>query len=95
MIGNSDDTLTQARWADFYQKTAMRIDSYALETHGSWVSKPTDPWQNACWCIVPFSDDDADTLKRRLSDLAAEFGQDSIAWAEATTEFIKPTEVAQ
>lgn len=92
MIGNSDDKLPQSEWALFYAKAAQRIDSYALEIHGSWVSKTVDQWQNACWCIVPFSDDDAAALKRRMAELAHEFRQDSIAWAEATTEFITPKE---
>lgn len=93
-IGNSDDKLTQARWSDFLTATHLLVDAYSSAIHFSGYSAPGARWQNACWCLVPPSDLDRDTLRRRLIDLAAEYGQDSIAWAEATTEFITPAAVS-
>lgn len=98
-IGNSDDKLTQAEWADYYRKVSQAVRTGHV--HGQWVSEPASAWQNACWCI----EFDPDTrlvtsdghehsrvewLRRRLTELAREYRQDSIAWAEARTEFLTP-----
>lgn len=86
-IGNSDDKLTQKEWANFLLRTHLAIDRRAEEIHGSWYSGPGQEWQNACWCAV-LNDGQAARLKDDLVLLARDFRQDSIAWAEATTEFI-------
>jgi hypothetical protein len=87
-IGNSDDKLTQQRWADFVTRTHLVLDRYASTMHGSWFSGPAAPWQNACWC-VELVDAIVPGAKDELRLLAREFGQDSIAWAVAPeTEFL-------
>jgi hypothetical protein len=86
-IGNSDDKLTQAEWAEFYRRTNLAIRNFVEAVHGQWVSEPASAWQNACWCIE-ITELRAYTLKHHLSVLAAEYRQDSIAWAPATTEFL-------
>jgi hypothetical protein len=87
-IGNSDDKLTQARWSEFYNWVAGSINMFASVHHGKWVSDPTEPWQNACWCVL-VEEGKVERLKARLRNTAVEFDQDSIAWAEAPhTEFI-------
>jgi len=89
-IGNSDDKLTQTRWAELHAAFAAAIRDYTVTVHGSWLSNPAEPWQNAC---IAFEVDAADAgdLKRELPLVAGRFGQDSIAWAEvADTEFIGP-----
>jgi hypothetical protein len=89
-IGNSDDKLTQAEWSAFYRHTRQAIEGYSQVIHGSWVSRTEDPWQNACWCFEPIADHSARAgLKRVLAQIAADYRQDTIAWAEASTEFIK------
>lgn len=88
-IGNSDDKLTQARWAVYYSHVAGTINMHAYQQHGRWLSVPSDPYQNACWCIE-VETRRVDRLRRKLAEHAATFGQDSIAWAEARTEFIGP-----
>lgn len=98
-IGNSDDKLSQEQWSNFVMLVDARLtpDGYngIYERHGDWRSIPDAPWQNACWCIVVDGDDGVVAeLKRDLANLARRFRQDSIAWAEATTEFIKPTEAS-
>lgn len=86
-IGNSDDKLTQFEWAEFYEATRLTLREHATRMHGAWMSLPNDPWQNACWCIeVP--DDQAAELRKKLAALCPSYGQDSIAWAEAKTEFL-------
>lgn len=102
-IGNSDDKLTQAEWAEFVTHVDIALmdreqlhDPYApiIRRHGNWRSRPDDPWQNACWCIElddESTDGEIGHIKADLAQLAEGFRQDSIAWAEATTEFIEPT----
>ncbi len=90
-IGNSDDKLSQAEWHRFFVETGFRIrravEAGGGQVHGQWVSEPASAWQNACWCAV-LNPDSAEQLKMSLAHLAADFRQDSIAWAEAETTFI-------
>jgi hypothetical protein len=92
-IGNSDDKMSQREWSEMYRDVdrAVRFQSIHAgvpEVHGAWVSEPSSPWQNACWCVA-LTDALAARLRRVLSQLAGAYGQDSIAWAEApTTEFL-------
>ncbi len=87
-IGNSDGKLTQLEWAAFYAAVDGQIEEHAEEIHGAWVSDPVAPFQNACWCIEIERRPAAD-LTEELAEIAASYKQDSIAWAEATTVFIK------
>lgn len=89
-IGNSDDKLTQARWAAFHDKVTAAVRGLALQVYGAWVSPSVDPWQNAC-IAVEIGDETSERLQRDLAELAAEYGQDTIAWAEADTRFIGAT----
>lgn len=94
-IGNSDDKLTQSRWHQYFVETGFRIRRAAEagkgKVHGQWVSEPASAWQNACWC-AELHPDSAELLKLSLAHLAADFEQDSIAWAVASTEFIGAAE---
>lgn len=86
-IGNSDDRLTQRRWHEFADLFVTIIRAHASQVHGVWYSRPDAPWQNACVCFEISGD--AIPLRLELTHLAAEFDQDSIAWAVApATEFI-------
>ena len=89
-IGNSDDKLTQEEWHRFYVAANLLLRGAADHVHGARLSEPASAWQNACWAIVPPLDYvSVEHLKMKLSELAREFRQDSIAWAEApVTEFI-------
>ncbi|GIH07387.1 hypothetical protein Rhe02_54540 [Rhizocola hellebori] len=101
-IGNSDDKLTQREWADFVSDVQSDL-VYALNPygliHGRWLSIPDAPFQNACWCVQfkashgdagQTVDEHMAIAKARLAKLAKVYRQDSIAWAEAITEFIGP-----
>ena len=90
-IGNSDDKLTQEEWARFVADVDQLLGIGVTAMHGRWLSRGDDPWQNACWCFEPFPKR-VESLKRSLSRLAGEFNQDSIAWAEAETEFLSREE---
>lgn len=88
-IGNSDDKLTQARWSEFHGKFTAAVRGFALQVYGDWASASTDPWQNAC-IAFEIGHETYERLQRDLAELAAEYGQDSVAWAEADTKFIGP-----
>jgi hypothetical protein len=85
-IGNSDDKLPQARWADFLTDMDGAIREHAIEVHGEWHSLPDAPWQNACWCVVIA---EPRPLASAVTRIRANYGQESAAWAEApVTHFI-------
>jgi hypothetical protein len=90
-IGNSDDRLTQARWSDFHARFLALVREHADTVWGSWLSSPADPWQNACAAFEIQPEHRMGALKADLVALAAEFEQESIAWAVvADTEFLGP-----
>ena len=89
-IGNSDDKLTQAQWSEFHGIFAALIRKAATQVFGDWLSASNARWQNAC-VAFEINAQATDRLKRALTDLAAEFNQDAIAWAETTgTQFLGP-----
>lgn len=88
-IGNSDDKLTQAEWAQFCIDMAAEVISLASVTRGAWFSNPVGPWQNACWCVDFSGSDVVAEAKEICAQLARKYRQDSIAWAlVARTEFV-------
>ncbi len=88
-IGNSDDKLTQQRWAEFHEIFAALIRKAADRVYGDWHSLPNSPWQNAC-IAFEITAENAGRLQAAFVDLAAEFQQESIAWAVADTAFVGP-----
>lgn len=87
-IGNTDNKLTQQEWAAFWGSIDSLVRRWAIQVYGAWVSPSASPFQNACWCIQWSTRDTG--LKKTLARYAAEYRQDSIAWAIALTEFIQP-----
>lgn len=88
-VGNSDDKLTQRRWHELILTLDAVLMDAGAKFHDSYFSAPSAPWQNVCWCIE--LDRGAPALKRRLSALAAEYGQDAIAWAQVLrTDMLGP-----
>lgn len=88
-IGNSDDKLSQLDWAAFHNRVNIEIRRLAFIVHGHWLSEASSPWQNACWCME-LEDRETSHLKQILTHVADLYGQESIAWAEAKTEFLSP-----
>lgn len=88
-VGNSDDKLSQFRWMCFQTDVTEALMDAGVEFHGQWYSGPVSQWQNACWCfeVLP---NVAERLKAKLEHVAANYDQDSIAWAEATVTMLKP-----
>jgi len=86
-IGNSDDKLPQARWAQFITLVVGLLSDQLLRPllpgtppllHGEWYSLPRSTYQNACFC-AEVDQADMPALRNQLAVLAAEFGQDEIA----------------
>src|SRR4051794_11634611 len=86
-IGNSDDKLAQARWAEFLAATEQAMTVHG-QLHFAGYSNPAKPWQNACFVVALRSVGTVHLLRDRLSALAKAYEQDSIALAVSTTEFI-------
>lgn len=87
-IGNSDDKLSQTRWANFAEEFVDAITQAAEQIYGVWYSEPSSPYQNACvaFAVGSFV---AEDLRATLARLRREYDQDSVAWAEVPkTEFI-------
>jgi len=89
-IGNSDDKLTQVRWAHFIECVDIAVRRSALEIHFSGTSNPTAIWQNAAW-IFDIDEMQSLVLYDEMKKYCAMFNQDSIAWTEGKTIFCKPT----
>ena len=87
-IGNSDDKLTQTEWSDFVREVEATLSYFRM--HGSWFSRPDARWQNACWLVEALDPENNEKLKAHLRNLAKRYRQDSIAWAVAETEFLRP-----
>lgn len=92
-IGNSDDKLSQRQWCEFVQAVEEVLEK-CFQFHGIWFSRPDAAWQNACWCCQSpgegWNTRSYYDARRKLRELAAEFNQDSITWAEAYTDFLTP-----
>lgn len=93
-IGNSDDKLGQAQWAQFAAEFVETIRIQADEIHGVWWSAPDTPWQNCCVGFsiedetVPNIDGPAEDrgksrmrlLQESLTKLREFYGQEAVAW---------------
>lgn len=88
-IGNTDDKLPQARWAEFQMETARVLAPYG-DLHFAGHSHANARWQNACYVLETFADGLLAQIEDSLGFLAARFGQDSIAMTWGPTTFVKP-----
>ena len=80
-IGNSDDKLTQQRWADFCTDLYAVLED-AGRIHGVWYSASDSPYQNSCICLEMTDNADvARIVRSNIANLAYSYEQDSIAWA--------------
>ena len=86
-IGNSDDKLSQGEWALFCAAVENAVRASTGSIYGIWYSTPQSHWQNMC--IAFGIDGDDKPLRRELCYLAWLYQQDSLAWLQGDTEFIK------
>lgn len=97
-IGNSDNRLTQQEWAEYVDVVAHLVisDDFVSEVHFAGFSPPHSAYQTGMWCVV-VRENQRYRLRALLKAAAAEFKQDSIAWTDGKTEFLRalPTRAAQ
>lgn len=86
-IGNSDNKLTQAEWANFVTSVRRVVGTYAETTHFYAPSPGDSQWQNAAW-VIECHKNMKSYLVRELKRIRAVYSQDSVAWTEGKTKFI-------
>jgi hypothetical protein len=88
-IGNSDDKLSQAKWAEYILEVREVLRGSASKVLGEWYSASDSNWQNACFCITIPDQKIASEAKLKLTKIRKRFGQDSVAWSDVSnTQFI-------
>ena len=93
-IGNTDNKLTQQDWSRYVGEVKSLIENAVLisdggEIHGTFYSHSDAPWQNACFVIDMDDEKRKEQMKDRLVDIGDSYLQDSTAWTEGTTEFLR------
>ncbi len=87
LIGNSDDKLSQAEWAQFMCLVGRFVSDKAKHVHFAGHSDPACIWQNACW-VFEISTSDIQELKETLIKVKEKYRQDSIAFVLGAAELI-------
>lgn len=86
-IGNSDDKLSQARWAQYMRDIHLLISLNSTHIFGEWFSAPQSEYQNACYSFS-LPKKDVDEFKKQVTQTRKYFSQDSVAWTEKGPEFL-------
>lgn len=90
-IGNTDNKLSQRKWASFCNAVHRAITFHTAEVidgiHFSAPSVGWADWQNAAW-VFSCPKSEINALKDRITEIRKDYEQDSVAWFEGTTEFI-------
>ena len=86
-IGNSDNKLTQAKWAELIRDVRLVLGNHCGQIHFDGGSRFDSQWQNACF-VAEIYEIDKKGLLESLSRWAILYNQDSIAVTFGTTEFI-------
>lgn len=98
-IGNTDDKLSQERWAAFVGQLERAIQRLG-DVHFFGCSMPDSPWQNCCAVVevedlvwknydwASFDEWVKHVITPGLADLRDRYNQDSIAMTLGHTEFV-------
>lgn len=86
-VGNTDDKLAQADWAQYVMSVKGAVFDACKELH--FFGGPTnyERWQNVAW-VITIEDERLAALRRALTDVRQCFEQDSVAITVGDTEFI-------
>lgn len=88
MIGNSDNKLSQAAWANFVADVRAVCAEYACQLHFDGGARSDSAWQN--WCFVFVVEvEKVRPLVVRLERYRVKYGQNSIVWALGVVMFIE------
>ena len=86
-IGNSDDKLSQRRWADFIFNVDQLVGQYCADIHFHGFSPGDTAWQNACW-VAQIRTESVKKLETDLTVCRKNYDQESIAFTIGNTTFI-------
>lgn len=86
-IGNSDDKLTQHKWASYIRNTNNIINELVAEVHFVGGTSIESAYQSYCW-VATIRPDTVPTLRERLNNVRNAYNQDSIAMTIGETQFI-------
>ena len=86
-IGNSDDKLSQKRWAAYVRSVDDITAEHECERHFFGGSLNWQPWQNACW-VVAVDNNNLVEFLARLAATGTKYNQDSVAVTVGETQFI-------
>jgi hypothetical protein len=86
-IGNSDNKLPQAEWAEFVRGVDKFIRELATTVHFFGGTENWAAWQRVCW-VFECEDSRLEPLKSRVTETREKFCQDAAAFTEGETEFI-------
>lgn len=89
-IGNSDNKLTQEKWASIIHSVDTYIQLNSIQTHFAGFSPGDATWQNACW-MADVKDKKVNELRECLKLVGKIYDQDSIAFIVGDTEFLGET----
>lgn len=78
-ISNSDDRLSQAKWAAFNYRVEGIVRYSAVTVEGAWVTPSVSPFQEALWCVRIIRDD-IEPMLVELRKAAFDYQQQSISW---------------
>lgn len=86
-IGNSDNKLPQAEWAEFVRRVDVTIRENAQAVHFFGGTENWAAWQRVCW-VFDCEGTRLAGLKELVTATRREFRQDAAAFTEGETEFI-------
>jgi|GEM_PF-2287190 len=86
-IGNSDNKLRQAEWADFVQRVGAIVQEYASAIYFFGGPENWSVLQRVCW-VFDCEESHLPAMKPRLADAREQFRQESLAFTEGQTEFL-------
>jgi hypothetical protein len=86
-IGNSDNKLPQAEWADFVRRVDGAIREHARAVHFFGGTENWAAWQRVCW-VFDCEGARLGDLKTLVTAARKEFRQDAAAFTVGETEFI-------
>ena len=87
LIGNSDNKLTQAYWADYIAEIDNVVTNHANVIHFTGGSAYYSPYQNACF-VFEIQEEKIKWLLEKVTRIRKSYSQDSVAVITGTTEFI-------
>lgn len=79
LIGNSDNTLSQSRWADFCAELPQLCRDFGGIVHFYGGSSFSAPQQNCC-LVLQIRQQQLPLLRARLVDLSGQFRQEAIVY---------------